>query len=291
MKSPGYMAVTSGEGIHIIKCIAIEVTLRKTNTCHTELPVTFRNASLFMTSKSHIVIRHSTIRDCNPLLPILYNIEGTWLQFNPTPSMATSPHEIKPLTKLSWKYLAPKSLATSGIYSQQDLDELRDHIMFPAEKNAVLHTIARGFTGQTIQSDTVSLQNLLDENALNKIYNNTLTKIWDGFTTFGAATAGVFGIFIIIRIIKIVFDTLIHGYALHAAYGCSLHLLGAIWSSFTHLLLYLANRPQPQPQVTPENPPEHTDTNTVPNAPAESTEPPTIPIVYTFRDLRARLDE
>lgn len=81
-------------------------------------------------------------------------------------------HEIKPLTKLSWKYLAPKSLVTSGIYSQQDLDELRDHIMFPAEKSAVLHTIARDFTGQAIQSNTVSLQNLLDENSLNKIYNN-----------------------------------------------------------------------------------------------------------------------
>lgn len=292
MKAPGYMAVTAGEGIHIIKCIPIEVTLRKTNTCHTELPIMFRNATLYMTPKSHIVMKHSTLRDCNPLLPIIYNIEGTWLQFNPTPSMIKSPHEIKPLTKLSWKYLAPKSLATSGIYSQQDLDELRDHIMFPAEKNAVLHTIARGFTGQTIQSDTVSLQNLLDENALNKIYNNTLTKIWNGFTTFGAATAGVFGIFIIIRIIKIVFDTLIHGYALHAAYGCSLHLLGAIWSSFTHLLLYLANRPQPQPQpnVIPQNPPEQTNVETVPNAPAVNDTHP-IPIVYTFRDMRARLDE
>lgn len=58
MKSPGYMVVTSGEGIHIIKCVPIEVTLRKTNTCHTELPITFRNTSLFMTPKSHIVIRH-----------------------------------------------------------------------------------------------------------------------------------------------------------------------------------------------------------------------------------------
>lgn len=235
------MAVTSGEGIHIIKCVPIEVALRKTNTCHTELSVTFRNTSLFMIPKSHIVIKHSTLRDCNPLLPVLYNIEGTWLQFNPTPSMANPPHEKKPLTKLSWKYLLPKSLATSGIYSQQDLDDLKDHIMFPAEKSAVLHTIVRGFTGQIIQSDTVSLRNLLDENSLNKIYNNTLAKVWNGFTTFGAATACIFSIFIIIKIIKIIFDTLIHGYALHAAYDCSLHLLGAVWSFFTHLLLHLAN--------------------------------------------------
>ena len=294
MKSPGYMAVTAGEGIHIIKCIPIEVSLRKTNTCHAELPITFRNTSLYMTPKSHIVTRHGTLRDCNPLLPILYNIDGTWLQFNPIPSMVNSPHEIKPLTKLSWKYLAPKSLATSGIYTQADLDNLRDHIMFPAEKSAVLHTIARGFTGQEIQSDTVSLRNLLDEESLNKIYNNTLAKIWNGFTTFGAATAGVFGIFIIIRLIKIIFDTLIHGYALHAAYGCSLHLLGAIWSSFTHLLLYLANRPQPQqerpqPDGTSQNTP--VDIMTEANTDTRTEEPQTIPIVYTFRDMRAKLGE
>ncbi|XP_050452326.1 uncharacterized protein LOC126851966 isoform X2 [Cataglyphis hispanica] len=288
MKSPGYMAVTSGEGIHIVKCIPIEVILRKTNSCYSELPITFRNTSLFMTPKSHIVIKHGTLRDCNPLLPIIYNIENTWLQFNPAPSLVHTPIEIKPMTKLSWSYLAPKALATSGIYTQKDLDNLRDHIMFPAEKIAVLHTIARGFTGQTFQSDTVSLQDLLDENSLNKIYSNTLTKIWDGFTTFGAATAGVFGIFIIIRIIKIVFDTLIHGYALHAAYGCSLHLLGAIWSSFTHLLLYLANRPQTDTN-TPTTPKETCDQNTETSAPPN--EPQEIPIVYTFRDLRARLDE
>lgn len=139
MKTSEYMAVTDGEGSHIIKCIPVEVTLRKTNTCHTELPITFRNASLFMTPKSHVLTKHSTLKDYNPLLPILYNIDGTWLQFNPTPSMITSSHEIKPLTRLSWKYLAPKSLATSGIYSQQDLDELRDHIMFLAEQSATYH--------------------------------------------------------------------------------------------------------------------------------------------------------
>lgn len=296
LKSPGYMAVTAGEVIHIIKCIPIEVSLRKTNTCHSELPVTFRNASLYITPKSHILSRHGTLRDCNPLLPIQYNVEETWLQFNPAPVIVTQPHEIKPLTKLSWRYLAPKSLATSGIYTQQDLDDLRDHIMFPAERSAVLHTIARGFTGQIIPKDTLSLQNMLDEDALNKIYESTITKIWNGFTAFGAATAGVFGIFIIIRLIKIVFDTLIQGYALHAAYGCSIHLLGAIWSSFTHLLLFFANRQQANEQPVQRKESNVNVNEPAPNAPSTSNidraeaQTQAIPIVYSFRDLRARLD-
>lgn len=71
----------------------------------------------------------------------------------------TSLHEIKSLTKPFLKILAPKSLATNDIYSQDNLDELKDHILFPAEKSAVLHTytITRGFTEQSIPSDTISL--------------------------------------------------------------------------------------------------------------------------------------
>jgi len=108
--------------------------------------------------------------------------------------------------------------------------------MFPAKISTILNTVAQGFTGQMIHADSVSLQNLLDENTLNKIYTSTVARIWNGLIIFGSATAGIFGIFIIIRVAKLVFDILIHGYALHSAYGCSIHLLGAIWSSITHLL-------------------------------------------------------
>lgn len=173
MKSPGYMAVAAGEVIHVVKCIPLEVVLRRTNSCFTDLPVTFRNTTYYITPKSRILTRHNTERNCNPLLTNQYYIEDTWIQFNPTPNTILSPQILKPMTKLSWKYLTPGALATSGIYSEKDLENLRDHIMFPAEKSAVLHTIARGFAGQSINDDSISLRHLLDEDTLNKIYTNT----------------------------------------------------------------------------------------------------------------------
>ena len=105
MKVPGHMAVVSGEVIHVLKCIPIEVTVRKTNTCHNELPVTYRNTSFFVTPKSRILTKHGTSRECNPLLPISYNIETTWIQFSPFSVTSTIPQELKLLTKLSWSYL------------------------------------------------------------------------------------------------------------------------------------------------------------------------------------------
>jgi len=112
--------------------------------------------------------------------------------------------------------------------------------MFPVEKSALLNITVRGISGHTIHDGTVSMYNLFDEASQQKIAESTTSRIWKGFVTFGSATAGVFGIFIVIRVIKLVIDTAIHEYALHTAYGCSLYLLGAIWSSLTHLLLHLA---------------------------------------------------
>ncbi|XP_071576447.1 uncharacterized protein, partial [Temnothorax nylanderi] len=244
MKGPGYMAVTAGEAVHVIKCIPVEALVRKTEACYTELPVTVHNTSLYLTPKSRILTKVGTQKECSYELPTLYRIDDTWVQLTPQPHVRQlAPQELRPLATLSWKYLTPGPLAASGIYSEKDLEKLRDYIMFPAEKPAVLNSMARGLTGHSVQDGSVSLYNLLDEESLKKIAESTASRIWDGFITFGSATAGVMGLFIAIRIIKLLIDTLIHGYALHSAYGCTMYLFGAIWSSVTNLLLHLARGP------------------------------------------------
>jgi len=65
MKGPGYMAVTAGEAIHVVKCIPVEITLRRTENCYIELPVTIRNTSLFVTPKSRILTKAGTMRECS----------------------------------------------------------------------------------------------------------------------------------------------------------------------------------------------------------------------------------
>lgn len=239
MRQPGYMAVTAGEVAHIIKCIPVEVSIRRPTECYTELPVIHRNNSLFLSPKSRILSKFGTQRECSTILPVMYQIEGTWYRFTPGPIENLPPETIKPNTQPLWRYLTPGKLATSGIYSESDIEELRDHIMFPAERPALLNTIARGMSGQQIPDGSISMYNLLDEQTLTRIVESTTTKVWSGFITFGSATAGILGIFVVVRIIKIIIDTLIHGYALHSVYGWSLHLIAAIWGSFTNLLLHL----------------------------------------------------
>lgn len=235
------------------------------------------------------------MRECSYELPVVYHIEDTWIQFTPEPHVRQMPpQQLKPLTSLSWEYATPGPLAISGIYSQGDIERLRDHIMFPAEKPALLNAMARGLSGHASPDGTISIYNLLDEESLRKIAESTASRLWNGFVVFGSATAGVFGVLIIVRLIKLTIDTAIHGYALHSAYGCSLYILGAIWSSLTHLLLYLAgkaNRIAKEKESADSPLPSDEELQTVacPTAPERKNIENSTPVIYT--DLRERLRE
>lgn len=243
MKTPGYTAVAAGEVIHLIKCVPVQCKIRHSELCYNELPITYNNASVFLLPRSRIITRSGTIRECNELLPTMYKLHDRWFKVNQRPSESLPPPIIQPLTQPTWSYVSPEHLATSGIYTSEDLDRLKNHIMFPVEKPAILNVLARGAMGQAIPAGTVSITSLLDEASLDKIAQNTSKRIWHGFLDFGSASAGILAIIIIVRLAKLVIDTIIHGYALHSIYGWSLHLLGALWASVTSLLLHLGKHP------------------------------------------------
>lgn len=243
MKGPGYMASINGEVVHVIKCIPVEVEIRETKSCYLQLPVSRGNQSFYVTPRSHILMKTGTEVICNPALPTLFLVNNQWYEFSPKPREVNAPAILKPTTKPTWRYINPTSLGTSGVYTEKDLEKLRDHIMFPIERSIVLNTVARGMSGQPVGNQGYSISHLLDEDSLNKIADSAWSKIWSSLLTFGHASAAVIGLILILRGIKLAADTVIHGYALHKVYGWSIHLLGAIWASVTNVLLHLARQP------------------------------------------------
>lgn len=87
-----------------------------------------------------------------------------------------------------------------------------------------------------------SISNLFYDPSIEKIAVSAWKKIWGQFMTFGNISAGLFGIFVIIRGIKLILDTILHSYALHSIYGCSCYLIGSLWDSLTQLLLLLGGK-------------------------------------------------
>jgi len=246
MKGPGYMATLSGEVVHITKCTPVEVKIQHTQECYQQLPVLKGNETYFLAPRTHILFRTGTQVTCSRILPTMYFLNDGWYRITPNVEYSKTPEMMAPMTKPTWHYSDPGSLAASGIYTSRDLENLRDHIMFPAEKTGILNTVARGVKGEPTLTQGISLSHLMDENTLQKITESAWKKIWGTFLSFGNATSGIIGIYFCIRTIKLVVDTMLHGYALHTIYGWSIHLIGALWDSVTNLLLHLA-------RGTPEN--------------------------------------
>lgn len=111
----------------------------------------------------------------------MYFVNDGWYRMIPTPEHALPPTIMKPMTKPTWHYTNPGSLAASGIYSSEDLESLREHIMFPAEKNGILNTMVRGVTGEQIARQGISLSHLLDENTIQKITEDTWKRFGENF--------------------------------------------------------------------------------------------------------------
>ena len=139
MKGLGYMAVTAGEVVHVIKCIPVEITVLLGEKCYAELKVTNSNTNYFLTPRTHIINSRGTQITCNSILPAYYLIEGNWYKLLPKPTEGIEPITILPSTRQTWEYTNPASLAKNGIYTEKDLENLRERIMFPVEKSSVLN--------------------------------------------------------------------------------------------------------------------------------------------------------
>ena len=81
-------------------------------------------------------------------------------------------------TKSNWEYKQPASLTVRGIYTDKDLTKLRERIIFPLERPALLNTLTREITGQTVYSHGDNILNLFDEDSYEWIVEGAWSKIW-----------------------------------------------------------------------------------------------------------------
>ena len=257
MRAPGYTAIITGEVIQIIKCTKVEVTLAPTERCYQELPVLQDGEVRYLSPRTRLLKRRGFEIDCNIMLPSTYEIDGQWYKMIPRAVETPSPEIIKPDTMPTWRYQSPMYLAKAGIYSANDLQRLTDYIMQPSEQAAIVNVFARLSTGRDTDTRGMYMANFLDTNALNEIAKSTWNKMWGWFSNIGVTSAGILGVYFIIRFIKLCVDIAIHMFTLHSVYGWSVYLLGAIWDSITNLLIYLGrNRRHPPgapPAILPAN--------------------------------------
>ena len=105
--------------------------------------------------------------------------------------------------------------------------------MFYAQRSTIVEAVARRISNREAMIGTSGLSNLFDSYKVSNVLESIMSCIWSAYTKFGIAAAGVIAIIMIFQTFQFVLDTLIRGHTLYGAYGCSTHLLAAIWSIWT----------------------------------------------------------
>jgi len=149
MKSEGYNAMVTEETIQVIKCLPIEVAYRGNDRCFDDIPVTYRNTSYIISPRNHILKEKGKEIPCSPFFYPLFKISSFWYQFTPKPVEPSPPNIMFITSRSSWVYKSTRNLIWSGIYTFDDLDYLREHIMFPSEKKAIVNIAAKVSHGST----------------------------------------------------------------------------------------------------------------------------------------------
>ena len=127
------------------------------------------------------------------------------------------------------------------MFTNEEIEKFQEHVMFPMEKSALLNTIARQMSGQEdIQSEAI--KGILTEKTIWHIIQHGWDIFIEKLIACGSISAAIIMVIIIGQAIKLIIDTIIRGYTLHAIYGFSIHIVGAIFSSITHLLIQLGNK-------------------------------------------------
>lgn len=271
MKTRGYTAVSAGEIAHIIQCVPVNCIFRHTNLCYNELPVTCGNHSRFLKPNSHILIPLGTPKDCSNVVPPMFDVDGTWIKYNPNATIAQTPQIIQPLEIPTYDYFQIPRFITSGIYPIDELDKLQDHFMFPLKHTALLQSVVRRLSSKSHPIENGNFGNLIDENVFEKMTQSYFDKIFSGFLQFGTFCAGIMGIMTIFHILKGVIDTIIHGYTLYTIYGWSIRLLAAIFGSITNLFVLQSHKfHQSDTELSPLSNNQHSSPTNQPTLPSDT---------------------
>jgi hypothetical protein len=242
-EGPGFTALKSGEIVYLLKCKPVNVEIAKAQLCFQELPVIFNNQTLFMAPKTHTLQKYGTEIDCNDILPSAYLMEGEWISISPKYNqLSQEPQSLKPETTWTWTYKGPQYLMNSGLYSQDQINALQRHLLFPQEVDAAQSNLARQTMGYNVADQGLHLKPIIDEEIISRLVEQKLEKMWGWFVGFGNFISGLLGIFCAWKIVIICLNTTLNMSILYQTFGCSFKILAGIFSGITQYVMHRTHK-------------------------------------------------
>lgn len=175
--------------------------------------------------------------ECTSLMTPSYKLLNVWYNLFPSLHKVESPTKLIPRSQSTWTYTKPAALATAGIYSQKDMDGLKNQIMFSSERTAITNTIVRKLLRNDADTQSLKFGNLIDPSTLSSMFYSFWNKAWSTMTIFGDLVSTMLAFWLLGKIIKFVVDSAIHAYSLVVVFGFGWRLLGMFWDALTYCLI------------------------------------------------------
>lgn len=238
----GFTGQLAGNLIHIIKCQPVEVKIDPyPKICTQDIPILYHNEPLFMSSTSHIIIKHSQKLNCNKILPVKFRINGNWIKFTPTLRLAKAPRKLGPEPRENYKPVEIRDLENRGLYSKQDIENYQKSINFPHERAAIIDNTAAEIR------DIRNIEDMdIEENFFKSYVNKHIGVYWEKYKDFGSISAAIFMTIAIIMIMGYIINIILNALQIKNIVGCSYKMGAALFSSTTHRIIRKAEKNVPK---------------------------------------------
>lgn len=221
--------------------------------------MSYNGKNLFMTPRSRILVDIGTQVQCSAILHNMYLIKEKWfIRTNGALIIAKDPVEItlKPATKWSYKTL---DNLDGGFYSKSQMQNLQKVVFAPlnqpAEMQNYINTINGNFDAAQDHLDPTRQFSFKD---LQRLREKLQQSVWEHIkstaTSIGDFTSFIIGLYIIIRRIKFICNTIINAFIISYAFGFfNYRMIFACWSNIVSLFLHQENIVTRRPSPTPTN--------------------------------------
>lgn len=242
-KEPGYIAIKAGEVVHVAKCKRVAVKVRSTDECYEDLPVKYKNQSMFLTPVTRILKRTSLSTECNPTLGTYYEVNGIWYLIGKQLHQSIKPQVLAPNDdNADWEFKNIEGLAEGGIYDEKDLDRVQHMFIMPLERETLKNALVSKTIVERNGIQEVSFVNALEAGDYDVISEKMGGWISRMLHKLGIVKEVILDIFVVILVFNVIKFIWTKAFAIQTAketgYGC----IGYIAACFGSPLKYMMVR-------------------------------------------------
>ena len=237
----GYLNILSGEIFYILQCTEVEVQLRRTLDCYTNIPVFHNKRAMFVEPITNTLSHTGHQIPCSFLTPPMYSIQGEWFKITPRPVPTKEPKKLQPdyiETGIPIVFEDFSRLLNLGIYSDETMTDFASFITYPFQREYAITHITDAVVHSNTGINSFHLENLFSSDQLKNLSTSLLEYVKPGLQTIGTVGGTLFMVMLICQVFSYGVSIVLNFKILHKTFGWTF-ALGA--SVFTALTTYLIN--------------------------------------------------